>query len=315
MKKQKVSTIRETVGKAGGWVLAGIIIFTLLSIQPVSLNAQEKTGKWPRSVLLTNDDGIEETRLHALAKAFSKVSKTYVVASFGDKSGSSNYFSLGKYKRSLFAKRMYESETVIAYGLAGYPAECVYFGLNGLLKDTPPDLVVSGVNGGPNLGDDAWFGSGTIGAARTAAFMGFPAIAVSGLEDDDKEMVEKVTGWVVRFAQSKMVKELKPGEYLTVGIPRVRSSEIKGIKIVSRAPYVGWSHLEKTWERKKDDSDDIEEIWMPRRGRAVEPPPADSDKVWCRKGYIVITPMRVGENDFPRLQKLRAQKSDLPPFR
>ncbi|MGD2092376.1 MAG: 5'/3'-nucleotidase SurE [Candidatus Aminicenantes bacterium] len=317
MNKQAVSVSRlqKASQKVGSWILLKVLFILVLSMHPIFLNAQKETGKsagWLRRVLLTNDDGISETRLWALGKAFSKVSATYIVASFEDRSGTSNVSGLGKYKRSLFVKREYMSENLVAYGVAGYPADCVAFGIKGLLKDQPPDLVVSGINSGPNLGDDAWFGSGTIGAARAAAFLGFPAIAVSGLDDDDKEMVRWVTQWVVRFAQSKIVKELKPGEYLTVSIPTVRPSEIKGIKIVQRTPSVRDFQWEKVWEEGEESDDETEAVWIVRVKGISKVPPSDSDGVWYRKGYIVIVPMRVGENDEILVNKLRTRKNELP---
>ncbi len=292
-----------------------VIFILLLSLSTIFLNAQKETGKstkWPHRVLLTNDDGIGETRLWALGKAFSKVSDTYIAASFEDKSGTTNFSSLGKYKRSLFVKREYKAKNLTAYGVAGYPADCVGFGIKGLLKDRPPDLVVSGINGGPNLGDDGWFGSGTIGAARTAAFLGVPAIAVSGLDDDDKEMVRWTCQWVIRFSQSKIVKELKPGEYLTVSIPKVRPAEIKGIKIVRRTPPVMDFGFEKVWEKVEEDEKETEEVWMAHMKGISKVPPADSDGVWFQKGYIVIVPMKIGENHEGMVNKLRARTHELP---
>lgn len=315
MNRQAVSRLQETSKKAGRWILLNVIFIVLLSMHPIFLNAQkkaEKSAKWPQRVLLTNDDGISEARLWALGKAFSKVSDTYIVASFEDRSGTSNLTGIGKYKRSLFVKRDYMSENLTAYGVAGYPADCVAFGIKGLLKDHPPDLVVSGINSGPNLGDESWFGSGTIGAARTAAFLGFPAIAVSGLDDDDKKMVQLVTQWVVRLAQSRIVKELKPGEYLTVSIPRVQPSEIKGIKIVQRTPPVRDFWFEKVWEETEEGDDEREEVWMAHRTGISKVPPSDSDGVWYQKGYIVVVPMRVGENDEILVNKLRTRKNELP---
>ncbi len=275
------------------------------------LYTEEKTVKWPQRVLLTNDDGINEKRIWALAKAFSKIAETYIVASFEDRSGSSNIFSIGKYKRSLYVERDYMSKNLIAYGVAGYPADCVTFGLMGLLKNQPPDLVVSGINGGPNLGINSWFGSGTIGAARTAAFFGVPAIAVSGLDDDDKEMVDMVTKWVVEFSQTKIVKELEPGQYLTISIPEVRPAEIKGIKIVPRRPPVSYYEYVKVLaEAEKDD--ETKEVWVVRRKRTTKVPAPGSDEEWYQKGYIVIVPMKVGEDDKTLLNKIRSRINEIP---
>ncbi len=274
--------------------------------------AQEDDDKWPKRVLITNDDGIQETRIWELAKAFSKAAETYLIASLEDRSGTSNFSKIGKNNRSLFVQRDYLGENLIAYAVAGYPADCVTFGLKGLLRDKLPDLVVSGINGGANLGDDAWFNSGTIGAARTAAFLGYPAIAVSGLDDDDEEMVELVTDWVVQFAQSKIVQTLESGQYLTVSIPRTNPSDIKGIKIVSRTHPLLDFDFEKVWEKTEADDDETEEVWLLHEKGLKEPPSENSDVAWYQKGYIVIVPMRVNENDAAMVNKLKNISEAIP---
>ena len=161
------------------------------------IGAAEESA-WPKRVLITNDDGIDDIGIATLARAFSRVSETIVIAPLGDRSGSGNYTSLGpkKYYAELEARNL--GQGVVAYGLDGFPADCVYFALQGMLREDPPDLVISGINGGPNLGAD-WFGSGTVGAARVAAFVGVPALAVSGLLRDDPKAVEAVAEWIVRF--------------------------------------------------------------------------------------------------------------------
>ena len=287
------------------------LVFCGLSLHS-GIDARDVQDTWPRSVLITNDDGINETRIWALGQAFARVTQTYIVASYEDRSGSTNSISLGKYNRSLFAGRVYAGKNLEAYGLRGYPADCVLFGVKGLLKDNPPDLVVSGVNGGSNLGSDAWFGSGTIGAARAAAFLNIPAIAVSGLDDDDEEMVKFVTEWVVSFSQSRIVRELENGEYLTVSIPEISPSEIKGIKIVNRAPSFMDYRFRKIWEKSEENGDETEEVWLAEEFRKSGDIPEDTDVYWYLKGYIVIVPMSIGENDQILLKKMQERKTDIP---
>ncbi|MCB0280773.1 MAG: hypothetical protein KDD94_14785, partial [Calditrichaeota bacterium] len=100
---------------------------------------------WPKRVLLTNDDGIDEKRLQNLAFAFAKVTETYMVASTVDRSGSGNYMAIGKYQKSLFVMKEHQEKNLVVYAVAGYPADCVAFAVGGLLKDNPPDLVISGI--------------------------------------------------------------------------------------------------------------------------------------------------------------------------
>jgi len=158
----------------------------------------------------------------------------------------------------------------------------------------PPDLVISGINGGPNLGQD-WFGSGTIGAARTASFAGFPAIAVSGLDDDNLEAVQIATRWVVRFSQSQLVRQLRPPQYLTVSIPRIGPSDIRGIRVGRRAGVL----RVPTFKPDRSESGTAGgEIWRLSGMREQDSsPPADCDVSLYAEGYVVIVRMIADEHD------------------
>jgi 5'-nucleotidase len=266
---------------------------------------------WPERVLITNDNGIHDPRIRALAKAFATHGDTWLVAPNADRSGSSNLVSVRLEHLALTAVRLEKSGHLTTYSVAGYPADCVALGLNGLLRDTPPDLVVSGINGGPNLGMRDWFGSGTIGAARLAALAGVPAIAVSGLDDDDADMVDKVVNWVVAFAHSPIVRNLKPGEYLTVAIPTVAADKIRGIRIAPRTPSApGLFAFHRVAQARHDG--ELAEVWAVK-GTGKHPAPlAGSDAALYREGYIVVTPMRVGEDDTAAIPGLRREAGAIP---
>jgi 5'-nucleotidase len=197
-----------------------------------------------------------------------------------------------------------------AYAVAGYPADCVAFGVLGLLNDNPPDLVVSGINGGPNLGIEGWFGSGTVGAARTAAFLGIPAIAVSGLDDDDDDMVAKVSRWVVQLSASTIVRNLEPGQYLTVAIPELPADAIRGIRFAPRMPMV--QSIDFTRVLNEEDGDESQEVWVAKPASMNPDVPPDSDGPIYRQGYIVVTPMRLGEVDSAAIPTFRSQLGSLP---
>lgn len=271
------------------------------------------TDHWPQRVLITNDNGIHDDKTWALAKAFAVHSDTWIVAADRNRSGASNYMSLGASRRKITVKRVFHGQHMTAYTFDGYPADCVAFGVLGPLKGDPPDLVVSGINGGPNLGVRSWFGSGTIGAARTAALMGIPAIAVSGLRSSDPAMVTAVTRWVVAFARSPMVRHLKPGQYLTVAIPRVAPDKIRGIRVAPKAltthGLIEFDRIQRT-----GSGDDVTEEWV---GKATGKRPEvlrGSDEALYREGYIVISPMRLDEQDQAAIPALRTELAQLPPW-
>ncbi len=176
------------------------------------------------------------------------------------------------------------------------------------MRDDPPDLVISGVNPGPNLSDD-WNLSGTVGGARMAAFLGVPAIAVSGYPADDPETLAAVGRWVVALARSRLVRELEPGGYLTVSVPRVAASEIRGATITRRGPRPWALELERDAGAKGESG---REHWDLRFvPRAVTPAPG-TDTFAYSENRIAVVLMRVDEHDYPTLERLLAEPPELP---
>jgi 5'-nucleotidase len=255
-------------------------------------------------VLITNDNGIEDVKIVELARAFSKVAETTVVAPVQDRSGSTHYLTATQ-KGSLKVERRQIGEGIHAYAVDGFPADCVVLALTGIMKDNPPDLVISGINGGPNLGTD-WLFSGTIGAARVASFAGFPAISVSGLDDDMTDAVDAVNRWVVRLAQTQLVRELKPLQYITVSIPRVPPEEIKGVRVAERAGLLERPVFAKA---NGDDLESGHEMWRIVGAEKLDySMPRDSDIALWNDGYIVIVPMICDEHDNRLLSRLKKDK-------
>lgn len=264
------------------------------------------SGALPRRVLLTNDNGIDDTGLVELARAFASEPgvEVVVVAATRDRSGTSNFLGAtgtGRYP----VERRDLGPGIEAWALDGYPADCVIFAITGPLRDRLPDVVVSGINGGPNLADD-WFGSGTIGAARTAAYFGIPSIAVSGLDDDDPAAVAAVTSWVVRFVRSPIVASLEPPEYLTLSFPVGTPFQIRGVRVVERARGLleGRSH--------RIEGDDSSAVWGLEITTNADRAGAGTDVAAVAAGEIAIVPMRVSEYDPELARRLRRRLNLIP---
>jgi 5'-nucleotidase len=263
---------------------------------------------WPKRVLITNDNGIEDVKIVELARAFSKVAETYVVAPLEDCSGSTHYLTATQ-KGSIKVERRHIGEGIKAYAVDGFPADCVVLAITGIMRDNPPDLVISGINGGPNLGKD-WLFSGTVGAARVASFAGFPAIAVSGLDDDMTDAVDAANRWVVRLAQSPTVRELGAQKYLTVSIPRVSPDKIKGVRVAERAGILERPVFAKA---AGDDLEGNQEIWKIVGTEELDYSiPKDSDIALYNEGYIVVVPMVCDEHDNKLLLQLKKDQGELP---
>jgi len=296
-------------------ILLIVIFFSCVTITSVSqpLDAGDKE---PLKIVITNDDGVEdlEDRLYPLAVALIPFAETYIVIPSQDRSGSSHFTSIGKHKRALESVLLYvkekteETERLEIHTVMGYPADCVSLAVGGILRDNPPDLVISGINGGANLGD-AWIGSGTIGAARMAAFYGIPAIAVSGIDDNLEGAVEAVTGWIARLARCPLVLNLEPGQYLTVGLPRLEPGKIKGVRVAPRAPRLGAGYFERTQGLSGEEN---RSVWLAQIPLEGEAPPVGSDLALYEENYIIITPMRVDEHDYPMLKELADSLDEVP---
>ena len=270
---------------------------------------------WPARVLITNDDGIEdEDRLVALARAFRDVGAEVVVAvPREDRSGTTHLMTLVVRQPTVAVERLARHEAgndgpaAAFYVVDGYPADCVVFALAGPMSDEPPDLVVSGINGGANLAE-AWLGSGTIGAARIAAYVGIPALAVSGIDEDDPRAAAPLAAWVARLARTETVRDLPAGAYLTIAVPPRPLEELAGVKVARRS---GLRLRPLLTRRDNEEAEDGVEIWEITGAVAGEIEPG-TDAALYDEGWIVITPMRADEHDPDLLEVLRRQSEVLP---
>lgn len=282
----------------------GLMVICLANINV----AQAQSTGWPQRVLITNDNGINDIRIVELARAFSKVADTYVLAAMEDMSGTGHYFTSLK-RGTVTLERRDLGENIHAYAVDGFPADCVILGLTGVMRDNPPDLVISGINGGANLGS-SWIGSGTIGAARFAAFAGVPAIAVSGVDDNDIDIVRDAAQWVVALTQTDIVRTMAAPQYLTVSIPDLPPSQIKGIKVTQRADLLEIPVFKKISGTIGDEREEWRlEDMQPREDYA---PPADSDLALYDEGYIVVVPMQADEHDMTWMTALQENIEQFP---
>jgi 5'-nucleotidase len=252
-------------------------------------------GPWFGRVLVTNDDGIDDPRLLALARAMAEVAEVVVVAPLGNCSGSTNYISA--FQRGEVAVEPRDlGPGIEAWAVDGFPGDCVLLALTGIMADNPPDLLLSGINSTPNLAD-AFLASGTIGAARVGAQHGVPSVALSHLDPDDASMMAAVPAWVAAFAQTDAVRGLQPGEYLTVNFPDGPADRVQGACWAPLGEQVFHDAFElfacdgsgrQTWRQR---------WWFDEGDRQ----PADGDVARRGAGWITVSPMRLGDLDEDRL--------------
>lgn len=244
-------------------------------------------------ILLTNDDGIDAPGLTLLEQVAAKLAReVWVVAPAQDQSGTSHAISL---HAPLRVARLGERR----FAIMGTPGDCAVMALRHLMRDVPPDLVLSGVNRGANLGIDTAF-SGTVGAAMTALLLGYPAIALSQA-CTNRHAVPWDTAQVHAGAVIERLWPLIAGTpaCLNVNFPdtspqqagpltltRQGVGEVKGIEVESRDDLRGgayhWLHF--------------------RRGRRDNPP--DAESVHLAAGRITVTPLRFERTDEASLEAL-----------
>ena len=242
-------------------------------------------------ILLTNDDGVNALGLEMARRALEDLGRVVVVAPVEERSGASHSLSLTQPVRI----EHLESDR---YATTGTPVDCVILGFRKILERFP-DLVVSGINHGANLGEDVFY-SGTVAAAREAALHEIPSFAVStlGKQKSDFEHAGGVLGRLVESLWSRV----EEGTFLNINIPEGRPDEYRFTRQGSRRVTSGIA--EKTDLRGRTY------YWIgPDQSQWMITP--DSDYEAILGGRVSITPMQLMQTDYQRLAELQQLKLDV----
>jgi len=181
-------------------------------------------------ILVTNDDGISAQGLWALVRALKKIAEVIVVAPDRERSGIGTAVTLNRPLRVQSAKPLVpEVET---YSVEGTPADCVILALTKLVKDKI-DLVVSGINHGPNVGDNVLI-SGTVGAALQGYLQGIPTVAIS-VDSLDNPYLDTAAELAALLAKRIESNSLPANIFLNVNLPNLPLARIKGLEITRLA--------------------------------------------------------------------------------
>lgn len=227
-------------------------------------------------ILLSNDDGVSALGIQILAAALREFAEVQVVAPDRDRSGSSNALTLGT---PLLTQLQGNGDIAV---LQGTPTDCVYLGVNTLMRPRP-DIVVSGINAGPNLGDDVIY-SGTVAAAMEGRHLGFPALAVSLNGQQHYATAAAVTCRLLRRLRSE---PLRTGRILNINVPDLPLDQIKGVRVTrcgSRHP------AEQVFCQQDPRGHNLYWIGPPGEKHDVGP---DTDFAAVEQGYVSITPLQV----------------------
>jgi 5'-nucleotidase len=228
-------------------------------------------------ILISNDDGYQAPGLHTLADQLSEVGDIVVVAPDQDRSGASNSLTL---INPLRARTMDNGFIRVD----GTPTDCVHLAITGLL-DEEPDLVVSGINAGPNMGDDVLY-SGTVAAATEGRFLGFPAIAIS-MNSHNPRYFETGARVAKELVNRLLDFPLTENVILNVNVPDIPYDQLHGI----RSTRLGHRHKAEP-VIKASDPRGRTIYWVGPAGAEQDAGPGtDFDTV--RKDYVSVTPLQV----------------------
>lgn len=189
-------------------------------------------------ILISNDDGVYAPGLRALANALAQIAEVTVIAPDRNRSGASNSLTLDNPLRIKHLDNGFVS-------VEGTPTDCVHLALTGLLSEHP-DLVVSGINAGANLGDDVFY-SGTVAAAMEGSFMGVPALAFS-LAGTELQHYVTAAEVAKQLVLQVVAKPLSPKTILNVNIPDVPWQDLQGITVAR----LGTRHIAESAIPSKD---------------------------------------------------------------
>jgi 5'-nucleotidase len=221
-----------------------------------------------KHILLTNDDGFDANGLVCLANALSKIALVTIVAPKNEKSACGHSITITKPLKIKKIKNNYYKVD------DGTPSDCIFLALNTVLKDKRPDLVISGINHGSNMGEDITY-SGTAGGAMEGVLQGIPSISISQVYNlSNKDSInfdlacDTITKIVTNVFNNKF--PLPNRKFLNINIPHINSEKLNGYKITKCGSRVYCSGVESnkdprgeiyywlgthplSWDKENDD--------------------------------------------------------------
>lgn len=253
------------------------------------------------NIVITNDDGIHAPGLYALAEALAPLGEVTIVAPDRERSAVSHAFTMN---HPLRITRLDPHRVMID----GTPVDCVIYAVRNLFADQPPDLIVSGINNGPNMGDDVFY-SGTVAAAHEGQLNGVPSLAVSmrsSYAAGEARVANFPTAGAVarRVAEQILQHGLPDGVMLNLNVPNVPLQALKGVRLTRLG-----RRIYKDMMIRRQDPRGGEYYWL-----GGEPPSHieddQSDFHAVREGYAALTPLRWDIFEPRALETLKSWRLD-----
>jgi 5'/3'-nucleotidase len=242
------------------------------------------------NILVSNDDGILAPGIALLADVCREVGQVTVVAPDREQSGTAHSLTLHRPLRPL---RRHDG----SFQVDGTPTDCVLLAVGALMPERPA-FVFSGVNHGPNMGEDVLY-SGTVSAAMEAVTLGIPGVAISFTSREVEVLLtyrELLAGLVRRITG---VEQFPPNMLLNLNLPAVEASEVRGVKVTqlgSRYFSEGLTRMKDPWGR---------EVFWIGGGEITWTGGAESDHQAVHDGYISVTPLHMDLTDYGLVETVR----------
>lgn len=241
-------------------------------------------------ILLTNDDGVFSEGLKVLYSKLKEIADIYVVVPETEKSATSHSINLLTPVR---VKKV-NVNGISCYIVNGTPVDCVKIGIKELIKEKI-DMVVSGINPGPNLGMDILY-SGTVSAACEGAILGIPSISVS-IADYKNYKFETASIITLKIIEKLKNIDFPKDTILNINIP---NKKIRGIKIT----YQSGSRFNEEYEKRTDPRGNIY-FWLKGVFKVNIEKGSDVDAI--KKNYVSITPIQLNLTNFHFIEKLKSK--------
>jgi len=247
---------------------------------------------------VSNDDGISSVGINKLVEELSKIGDVTVVAPLTEQSAAGHSITM---KIPLRVKDYIVNNKLFGYAVDGTPADCIKMGIMNILKEKP-DIVISGINNGSNAAINVIY-SGTVSAAREAAIMGVPAIAMSVASHTPKHY-EYAAKLAVQLTELVCEKKLQRGTLLNVNVPDLPEEEIKGI-LLTRQGETKWND----YYEERVDPYGGKYYWL-TGGMDMLDKELDRDVVALENGYASVTPVHFDFTDYDTFDSMKSWDLD-----
>jgi len=253
-------------------------------------------------ILLTNDDGILAPGLVAMHRELARMGDVTIVAPTTPQSAVGHAISVSQ---PLFCQEIDVTETVRGHSVDGRPADCVKLAVLELMAGAPPDLVVSGINAGANVGINVLY-SGTVAAAIEGAFYGLPSMAVSLAFSDRMDF--RRAAHLARGVIEQVLAHRLPGRtLLNLNLPDLSAGPARGLRVCR----MDIRQTEETMVRRADPRG-RPYFWMAGGTAPAGEAHPESDCAALAEGYATLTPLEFDLTDAPALADVAGWRISLP---